>query len=134
MSKSPPKPKPLQKLSTTSAAHKETGKEGERIAAAYLIAQGYVIREQNYRFGRLEMDLIVEKNKLLVFVEVKTRRGQSHGYPEEAVDEKKENNLHELAQEYLESANWTGDIRFDIVSIALGENPSIAHFEDAIVR
>lgn len=53
------------------AGHNELGKNGENQAAAYLEAQGYVIRHRNWRSGKKELDLVAEKDGELVVVEVK---------------------------------------------------------------
>ena len=56
-----------------SLAYRNAGKGGERWAAAYLQSLGYRVLEANYRSRHREIDLIVEKEGILVFVEVKTR-------------------------------------------------------------
>ncbi|WP_306415995.1 YraN family protein [Fulvivirga ulvae] len=64
----------------------QTGKDGEQRAAEYLMGKGYELLERNYRYKRSEIDIIIKKEQLLVFVEVKTRSYSSFGYPEDAVD------------------------------------------------
>lgn len=109
------------------------GIEGENLAAAFLKEKGYRIIQRNYRYKHAEIDLIVEKDDWLIFVEVKTRTSVSFGYPEEFVDEKKINKILEGADQYLFETNWNGHVRYDIVSIKLGNGaPQIDHFEDAI--
>ena len=110
---------------------KALGKEGELIALAYLRAQGYRLLEQNYRAGHGEIDIILMQTPLLVFVEVKTRSNRSHGYPEEAVSREQIAVIGKTAQHYIETTDWQGDIRFDILSIELEAPYSISHFEDA---
>ena len=109
------------------------GKEGEMIAAAYLESKGYRIVKRNYRSGRGEIDLIAQHEGLLVFVEVKTRRDRSHGFPEEAVSSHKEQIIAQTAEAYIEEINWKEDIRFDILSIELVAPYTMSHFEDAFV-
>ena len=65
------------------------GKEGEDMAARFLIEKGFEIVERNYRYKRSEIDLIVKKDKWLVFVEVKLRSSDLYGYPEDFVDYKR---------------------------------------------
>ena len=55
------------------AQHNDTGKQGEAAAMQYLQAQGYQILETNYRHQHAEIDLVTQKGKMIVFVEVKTR-------------------------------------------------------------
>ena len=71
------------------AAHNELGKEGEEAASAYLSSRGYRIRHRNWHVGKLELDIIAEKDGELIVVEVKTRRNTRFGLPEEAVTERK---------------------------------------------
>ena len=57
---------------------------GERMAAGALVKRGYQVLEHNFRCRYGEIDIVAEEGADLVFVEVKTRRGQSYGLPEEA--------------------------------------------------
>ncbi len=110
----------------------EIGKRGEDIAAGHLLSIGYRILERNWRHRRSEIDLIAEKDGLLIFVEVKTRSYAAFGHPEEAVNEYKANKVIEGAEEYVYQVNWLGDIRFDIVSVELNEHGhKLLHIEDA---
>ena len=111
--------------------NKKLGTEGERLAGEYLAGNGYVILERNYRSGRSEIDLIVSKDDVLVFVEVKTRSRVDFGMPEDWVDEKKAEMITSGAEDYLEENEWNGNIRFDIVAIIMKNVPEIEHFEDA---
>ncbi|HNG90509.1 MAG TPA: YraN family protein, partial [Saprospiraceae bacterium] len=68
-----------------------TGRIGETAAVRFLAEKGWRVVERNWRAGRGEVDIIAwAHDKLLVFVEVKTRSGDGFGGPEEAVDEKKQ--------------------------------------------
>ncbi len=108
------------------------GNEGEALAAQYLIDKGYKLLERNYRFKRSEIDLIVEKNNCLVFVEVKLRTSIAFGYPEEFVSEKKAAKIMEGAEQYIFQTDWRGNIRYDIVAIyKQNGQPEIVHIEDA---
>jgi len=116
------------------AKHLETGRLGETAALEFLEQKGWRIAEQNWRSGRGEIDLIAWANdKLLVFVEVKTRAGEAFGGPEEAIDAKKQDLLLRAAGAYMESINYDWEIRFDVVAIILknGKVLEIRHVEDA---
>ncbi|OYU96349.1 MAG: endonuclease [Bacteroidetes bacterium B1(2017)] len=109
----------------------ETGRLGEEMAAEYLVKNGYQILEKNYRFGRVEIDLICCKNKLYVFVEVKCRH-TALVHPELAVDFSKQRNIARAASTYLHKYNIVDPIRFDIIAINIFQGKAdIAHFEDA---
>lgn len=114
---------PLNKKSKT-----ELGKIGEHKASIYLQNKGYQILNQNYRYKRDEIDLIAQYKELLIFVEVKSRKNNFFGNPEEAVNNTKAQNVIRAAQHYIQTIDWQNDIRFDIISITGDE---ILHFEDA---
>ena len=108
-----------------------TGAKGENLAADFLVQKGFEIVARNYRYKHAEIDLIVRTPKLLVFVEVKTRRSSSFGEPESFVDSKKAAKILEGAEQFIFENNWKGNIRFDIISVKLGATPEVVHFEDA---
>lgn len=108
------------------------GRLGEERAAEYLQSIGYELLETNYRFKRNEIDIIVKRENILVFVEVKSKGSISYGFPEESVDSKKAARIIEAAEHYVFEENWNGLIRFDIVAIINKKDATeIKHFEDA---
>lgn len=115
------------------AHNQTTGNYGEDLAVAFLQKKGYQVLERNWRHSRAEVDIIAEHKGMIVFVEVKTRRSQKFGLPEEAVTTKKQQQLVQAANAYLEAQEEALELRFDIVSIQLstGKQPDILHFEDA---
>ena len=113
----------------------ELGRRGESLAAGYLLARGWRILAHNYRFGRREVDLVVRRDDLVAFVEVKTRAGPGYGAPEEAVTRLKRREIELVALEYL-TRHRLGDVdvRFDVLSILVapdGRVERVDHFEDA---
>jgi putative endonuclease len=81
-------------------SHKiETGNKGETLAADFLVEKGFQILERNYRYKHAEIDLIVQKNDWVLFIEVKTRSSFEFGEPEEFVDDRKANRIFEAAEE-----------------------------------
>lgn len=110
------------------------GDRGEIIAADYLAAQGYKIIGQKIRASFGELDLVVQKNDTLVFVEVKTRAGTGFGAPEESVDAAKQKKLTQLAAWYLQQHSPAKTkARFDVISIYYDgrQEPQVRHFENA---
>ena len=79
-----------------------TGRDGEQIALAYLRKKGYRICETNFRCPLGEIDIIAFDKDEIVFVEVKTRKSNKLGYPEQAVGERKQIKLSRLALWYLQ--------------------------------
>lgn len=96
------------------------GKEGEKIAAFFLKKNGYRIIETNFRCVLGEIDIVAYEDRDLVFIEVKTRKSEELGYPEQAVGRKKQKKLSQLALWYLEKNKLT-DIkaRFDVVAVTM---------------
>lgn len=113
--------------------HQNIGKLGEELATTFLEDAGYSILEQNYRHKRGEIDIIVSKEDIVIFVEVKTRSSIKFGFPEDFVDTKKQRQIIATAEAYLEEKQHHGEIRFDIVSIEILNNnsPQILHIKDA---
>jgi putative endonuclease len=97
----------------------QTGKLGEEIAKEYLKKKGYKIIEQNYKTKYAEIDLVTRKGKELVFVEVRTKKGEIFGTPEESLDKKKLRKLWFNAQGYVNRIKWPGPYRVDAVCIVL---------------
>lgn len=118
------------------AAHNDLGRWGETTAASFLLEKGFKIIAKNYRNWQSEIDLIVSKDNILVFVEVKTRTGTAFGMPEEFVNATKAKLVMRAAEQYIFDTDWEHDVRFDIVSILRLPDGStdIRHIEDAFSR
>ena len=125
------------------------GAWGEAQAAAYLQAKGYIILDRNARTPYGEIDLVTrqiftatdelnnreaEGLSMLVFVEVKTRRTKTFGYPEQSINQRKREHILASAQSYLqEHPELVEDWRVDVIAIQrLRSNrpPEIVHFEN----
>jgi putative endonuclease len=115
------------------ATHNDLGRKGEAMAKAHLEATGYEIMDENWVFGKAEVDLIAYKNSVIIFTEVKTRSGNSFGEPEDFVDARKQRLMVEAADEYIYLMNHEGEVRFDIISILFdrNNNHTLKHIEDA---
>jgi putative endonuclease len=115
--------------------HIFTGAQGEEAAANFLKRKGYTILAKNYKADRCEIDIIATDKDTLVFVEVKTRKSNAYGYPEEAVTPAKQRNMVRAAEVFIEDASWKGEIRFDIMSLIPHPQGtfSIHHICDAFV-
>ena len=99
------------------------GKKSEEIAAQFLLSRGYRILERNYRTPRGELDLIALDGDVLVFVEVKARRGMSFGEPQWAVDQRKQRHLIKASLFYLSRKRIQNRCcRFDLVVIQEGRD------------
>jgi putative endonuclease len=94
------------------------GAYGERVAARHLQQAGLVVLDRNWRCQDGELDLVARDGTALVFCEVKTRRGDRHGPPAEAVVGAKAARLRRLARQWIRASGVHSDsIRFDVVSV-----------------
>ena len=96
---------------------REIGNKYEDKSIKTLVKEAYKILERNYqnRFG--EIDIIAEKNKEIVFIEVKYRKTNKFGYGYEAVDRRKIIKILKLANYYIQSKKYQDyKIRFDCMS------------------
>jgi putative endonuclease len=121
-------------------SHRQTlGRWGERLVETYLQEQGYSILERNARTPYGEIDLVTctppgNFERLVVFVEVKTRRSPAFGKPEQSVNSRKQEHLRNAALHYLQQRPELGDSwRIDVIAVERqGERPpAITHFENA---
>jgi len=108
----------------------ELGRMGEEIAKRYLHSKGYRILDTNYRSRSGEIDIICQNRDTVIFVEVKSRTSDTFGAPAEAVNTRKQERLHRLAQEYLinhKLESWP--VRFDIISLFFRRRDSDVQIE-----
>lgn len=109
----------------------DTGREGEKIAQAY-VRRFCVIRHTNWKYGRKEIDIVAENGGTIYFIEVKARNSNRFGWPEEAVDNKKQEHIQLAAAAYLECFQlYPEAIRFDIIAITFTmESHELLHLRD----
>jgi len=114
------------------AQHNELGRWGEGLAACYLRDKGYIIVQNDWKSVHRDIDFIARDGDTTVFVEVKTRRNNLYGEPEEAVDQEKLENLRRAVNHYIKSRRVDTPVRFDIVSITGTPEamPEIKHIID----
>jgi putative endonuclease len=110
------------------AHHNNTGLLGEKMAVEYLLEKGFSILHQNWRHSHWEVDVIASQKNRLHFIEVKTRRTQKFGYPENDVSKKKIENLINASEEYLFLNPQWKLIQFDVLSITILKNKPIEFF------
>lgn len=102
------------------------GKIGEDIACEFYEANGYTVKERNYRAGHNEIDIIAENDSSLVFAEVKTRTNTptalKYGSPRTAVTAGKQSHLLDAAKCYLRTLKRGKQPRMDVVEVYLDED------------
>jgi putative endonuclease len=105
------------------------GRAFENRAAEFYVAQGFAVLERNWQASHKEIDLIVRRDALIVFVEVKAGFSKEFGHPADRVDSRKRRLLTAAAETYIAERGITGcDFRFDVVTFAGGK---LEHFPDA---
>jgi putative endonuclease len=111
------------------------GREGERLVAERLEANGFRILGRNVRVGRLELDLIAERDGLIVFVEVRTRRSGALVHPAETIDREKRARIRRAALGWLAKGSVRSRaIRFDVAAVVApgaGRPPRLSYYANA---
>jgi putative endonuclease len=116
-----------------SAARQALGRVGEGVAARWLRRRGWRVVAERFRNGHRDVDLIVERDGTVAFVEVKTRRDTAFGDPVEAVSWRKRRELIRSAMVWADRFGPPGaSYRFDVVGVVVvGRDARIRHVEDA---
>lgn len=105
----------------TSKNTKEQGDFSEQKAQQFLIENGLILVTKNFRCKLGEIDLIMNDESTLVFIEVKYRKSSQFGLPCEAVSATKQKKLVNTANYYLQQQGinaYNTDCRFDVVGLA----------------
>jgi len=114
------------------AGHNNLGKEGEAIAANFLINKNYKLLARSWTTGKLELDIIATCNNLLIIVEVKTRSRGEHADPDDTISNKKLKQIYDAAEKYIELHNISMEVRYDLITVIYhGSSWTIEHLEDA---
>lgn len=117
------------------AQHNELGKKGEQLAINFLLKNNYKILEKNYRYLKAEVDIIAQKDDILIAVEVKTRTSAYFGNPQDSVNPKKIKLLTSAIDFYVTNSDLDVELRFDIIAIITNKKETkIEHLEDAFLH
>jgi putative endonuclease len=105
------------------------GAAGESLACRYLQARGFAVVARNFRCRSGEVDVVARQGDTTVFVEVKERRGRSHGQAYEAVTFGKRRRIIRAARLFAAARGLSDTpLRFDVVSIDwVDGEPHIRH-------
>ena len=116
-----------------SAARQAFGELGERIAERWLLRRGWRVVQRRFRNGRRDIDLVVERDGTIAFVEVKARKGADFGGPVQAVDHRKRRQLERSALVWIDRHGREAEsYRFDVVGVLLnGASVRVCHVENA---
>jgi len=116
-----------------SAARQAFGELGERIAERWLRRRGWKVVQRRFRNGHRDIDLVVERDGTVAFVEVKARRGAEFGGPVQAVNHRKRKQLERSAMVWIDRHGREAEsYRFDVVGVLLtGADVRVCHVENA---
>ena len=118
------------------SSNRDLGDFGERVAAAHLEANGYRILDTNFRVREGELDIVAERDGVVAFVEVKTRRGDAMGAAVEGVTARKAKRLLLAAEAFgQQHPELPAGRRIDLIAIDLdaqGRVVSLEHIESAV--
>ena len=116
-----------------STARQAFGELGERIAERWLRRQGWRVVNRRFRNGRRDIDLVMELDGTVAFVEVKARKGDDFGGPVAAVNWRKQKELTKSAQVWVDRHGQSLQAyRFDVVGVLVdGDRVRIRHVPDA---
>lgn len=115
------------------AEHNDLGKLGEEMAVRHLTRNSCLVLERNWRFRRLEIDIIARSESELIIAEVKTRRADFLEPPAESVNKRKQKLLIRAANAYVSISKLNLDVRFDIITVIFTNktNFRICHIKNA---
>jgi putative endonuclease len=101
----------------------KVGAAGEHAAAHFLNQQGFTLLAQNYRTKRGEIDLIVQREEVIAFVEVKTRKS-NYFHASLLITPAKQRKITSAAKQFIQEHALHGDfvLRFDTVFVSVKEN------------
>lgn len=109
------------------------GKSGEGLAVDLLRQNGYKIIARNYKTRLGEIDIVAYEKDTVCFIEVKTRRSDRFGFPQEAILKTKQRQISKTALNFLKDNNLLGkNARFDVVSVVFaGDEPKLDLIKNA---
>lgn len=115
---------PQSKVKPLELKGSALGKFGERISTEFLERRGFEILERNWRCPYGEADIIALDEDVLVFIEVKTRKGSEETIPEVAIDAQKIAIYEKISKAYLNIHPGYEFVRFDALSLTVFSNDS----------
>lgn len=116
-----------------STARQAFGELGERIAERWLRRRGWRVLQRRFRNGHRDIDLVVERDGTVAFVEVKARKGAEFGGPVQAVNHRKRKQLERSAMVWIDRHGRNMEsYRFDVVGVLVdGAAVRVCHVENA---
>ncbi len=114
------------------AIHNILGQKGEEIAERFLLSKQYKIAAKNWRYKKMELDIVAFHEDLMVVVEVKTRSTDFIENLNELITRKKQRFIIDAANAYLEANNKENEVRFDVIFVVVKNGKfNLKHIRDA---
>lgn len=114
------------------AIHNILGQKGEEIAERFLLKKEYRIAAKNWRYKKMEIDIIAFHDNIMVVVEVKTRSTDFIENLNEIITKKKQRFMIDASNAYLENKGIDNEVRFDVVFIVMKNGKfTLQHIKDA---
>ncbi len=107
-------------LCNNDLSHNEKGNESESLAVQYLLGQGLKLKTRNFHSRQGEIDIVMQEQQTLVFIEVKYRKNNNFGGALAAIPYKKQQKIRKCATFYLQSHDlneYNTDCRFDVIAL-----------------
>lgn len=112
--------------------HSRLGREGETFALEYVKANGYKVLKTNWHHGSKELDIVAQKDNTIIVFEVKTRSSSQWEEPKDAVRMRKQKNIIDAADAFVQRYNLDLEVQFDIISlVSKGTTFELEHIPDA---
>lgn len=113
--------------------NQKIGAWGEETAAVWLAGRGYEVKRRNVRTPYGEIDIVAQKNNVIIFIEVKTLTSSRNFYPEHQITARKREHMLNAAQHYS-AENEIDHWQIDVIAVEgkPDETPVITHFENAL--
>ena len=126
-------PRLLPTIPRVTAQTQSLGALGELVAERYLRGKGWRVLNRRFRSGHRDLDLVVEQNGIVAFVEVKTRSGMLFGSPVQAVNWAKQRELRRSAMIWIDRHGRDEEVyRFDVIGILVSQDGvRVRHVENA---
>ncbi len=124
----------MERLPVTRTTRQKLGDAGEQLARRHLEEEGYAFLDANWSCPSGELDLVMRDGDVVVFVEVKTRRGENLGAAEESVTTFKIGRLLRTSEIYLASRPELTDLfwRIDVIAVTLLSTGAVGRFTHMI--
>ncbi|MCH2225146.1 MAG: YraN family protein, partial [Crocinitomicaceae bacterium] len=110
----------------------ELGELGEQLAVDFLVKKGHKLLDRNFKFKKLEIDIVTEFENKIIITEVKTRQNDYLTDPRELISQSKQKGIVKTANHYIQENEIDLEAQFDLIVIVFNQKQKeVRHMEDA---